>query len=219
MTILSMDTKQITFQSCFAVSLPTEGRVCKRGRRSFDENCHEAWRVANLKEWKHNGVKRANPAFCSQCLLLWGLHKVRCDFLNAANEKKLDFHRPADLLRAGVSQIQFQFFFLSSSCTLPSWRYCRPIQVLLKIYIKANQGFSWVSVFFIFFFKEFYNHWKKCDYCDWSGYGNLAWKPASITQVYQLCFFHSHLTVSIEFATEYEERDQQKAFSCFHQGL
>lgn len=106
--------------------------------------------VAKLKEWKHNGVKRANPAFCSGCIHC----EARCDFLNTAYEKRLDFHRPADLLRAGVSQIQFHSFFFFLSSTLPSWRYCCCwIQVLMRIYIKAKvQTQSPLFFFFSYFY-------------------------------------------------------------------
>ena len=136
-TCVQMVGRDIVIDGCTAdrvaaVNLPTEGRVSKGGQCSFDENSHGARSVAKLKEWKHNRVKRANPAFCSRCLYCEVLREARCDFLNTTNEKRLDFHRPADPLRAGVSQILFQPFF-SLSSTLPSWRYCCPIQVLIRI--------------------------------------------------------------------------------------
>lgn len=47
----------------------SHGRVSLQKRPVlFDESSHRARSVANLKEWKHNRVKRANPAFCFRCL-------------------------------------------------------------------------------------------------------------------------------------------------------
>lgn len=87
-----------------------------------------------LKGEKTQQGQKSKSGLLFSLPLLWGSREARCDFLNTANEKRLDFHRPADLLRAGVSQIQFQtFFFFSLSSTLPSCRYCRPIQVLIRI--------------------------------------------------------------------------------------
>lgn len=97
------------------------------------------WKQSQSSECcKFKGVKtqqgqKSKSGLLFSLPLLWSLRKARCDFPNTANEKRLDFHRPADLLRAGVSQIQFQTFFFSLSSTLPSWRYCSLIQVLIKI--------------------------------------------------------------------------------------
>lgn len=78
--------------------------------------------------------------------LLWGLHKARCDFLNTADEKRLDFHRPADLLRAGVSQIQFQTCFRSIS-QLTILLQSPQLVVLIRIKIEAHQEFTWIFFF------------------------------------------------------------------------
>ena len=82
--------------------------------------------LLNLKEFentatKHKRVKGANPALYSPRRHCAPRSQPRCDVLNAANEKRLDFHRTADLQRAGVSQILFHtLFFLtpSSLCCL-----------------------------------------------------------------------------------------------------
>lgn len=102
---------------CLAVDLPTEGRVSKQGRCPFDENSLGARSVANLKDRKHNRVKRAHPAFCPHCLYCEVRARHGVISLTLPMKRGLGFHRPADLLRAGVSQIQFQTFFFSFQYT------------------------------------------------------------------------------------------------------
>lgn len=76
-----------------------------------------------LKGVKTQQGQKSKSGLLFSLPLLWGLRKAWWDFLNTASEKKLDFHRPADPLRAGVSQIQFQTSFLSfqrtSQLTIP----------------------------------------------------------------------------------------------------
>lgn len=66
-------------------------------------------------------------------LLLYSFHQAWCDFPDAACEKQLDFHRPADLLTAGVSRILFQTFSFPLSCVRP---------ILLIAYSSAYQDFN-----------------------------------------------------------------------------
>lgn len=99
--------------------------------------------------------------------LLWGFHKARCDFLNTANEKRLDFHRPADLLRAGVSQIKFQIFFVFP-VHFPADDTAAWSKFLSGI--KKKQEFSWISSFFTSFFER-----PVVSYVD------FTWRLASIT--------------------------------------
>lgn len=90
----------------------SHGRVSLQRRPAF-----LWWKQSQSSEYcKLKGVKtqqgqKSKSGLLFSLPLLWGLRKARCDFLNTASERRLDFHRPADLLRAGVSQIQFQTFF------------------------------------------------------------------------------------------------------------
>lgn len=68
-------------------------------------------KVLQFKKIENTKGSESKSSLLFSLLLLLSLQKAWCDFLNTANEKKLDFHRPADLLTAGVSQIQFQMFF------------------------------------------------------------------------------------------------------------
>jgi len=90
------------------------------GRASLQRRPVFLWwkQSRNSESCKVKGVKTQQGQKSKSSLLfwlplLWSLRKARCDFLNTAGEKRLDFHKPADLLRAGVSQIQFQTIFFS----------------------------------------------------------------------------------------------------------
>ena len=120
--------------------------------------------------------------------LLWGLRKAQWDFLNTASERKLDFHRPADPLRAGVSQIQFQTSFLSFQCTS---------QLTIpppgpSAYQDLNKSQSKVQGNFPFFFFSLKNpavYERTATPVTGTGMGNITWKLTSVTQVDQICFF------------------------------
>lgn len=120
------DAQQIRLQTCLTVNFPTEGR------RPFDENTLNAWGLAIFRVKTRKGQKnKSGPLF--SMLLLYGFRQAWCDFPNTARERRLDFHRPADLLTAGVSQILFQTFSFPLSC-VPT--------ILLIAYSSAYRDFN-----------------------------------------------------------------------------
>lgn len=169
------------------------------------------WKQSQSSEWrklkgvKHNRVKRANPAFCSRCLYCEVCAKHGVIFLTLPMKRGFDFHRPVDLLRAGVSQIQFHlllFFFAplpflyTSQLTilLPGPSAYEDLNIEKKLYL-----FQKISKSLIFF-----------EYCDCDSCENITRKWISITQVGQLCCYRSHLTVSVECVTIYDRAIRKK---------
>lgn len=136
------EVKQITLRLRLNVALPTEGRVSERGQRFFDKNRHQTRSAAPLKVWKHNRVKRANPALCLSCFYYWEVctrHGVI--FLTLPMKRGLIFTDQLTCKEQVCLGYSFRLFF-SFAWALPTWRYCRQIPQIVRISITSGRTYS-----------------------------------------------------------------------------
>lgn len=156
---------------------PSHGRAClKKGPffLSFKQSlCSDCYVFTN--GW-HSRAERANPALCS-CFFYCGYcTSTWRDFLKNPVERGLDFHKAADLVKAGVSQIKFQTPSATPthlpSFIYPSWWLWHLIQVPVGVTKKANQLFLspflmllWFSVWLcVLWMLELKSHLKHHSY-------------------------------------------------------
>lgn len=160
MTLWSTDT-QIALRLCLDVRLPTKGWVSKGGQRFYGIVWWKQSRSSDCCTCKGATTQqgqKSKSGLLFWLLVLWVLRKAQCYFLNTSSERRSGSHRPADLLRAGVSQIRLHILLSLQSTSQLTVLPPRP-----TVCRDSNKGLSRVQLNFIrlhLFQRSLLSHWN-----------------------------------------------------------